>query len=292
MSQLWIMYFYMIFLLLPVSNVYIVWLLIELMFLFFFIIVLSRESKRFGLVIYYFFQSVMSLILFIAIFFLLDKFVFLVLLAKLGLFPFFYWVVVVSVKVGFQANMFVLSFQKVGVFWMVWLVMNCSLSLVYFLVYSRIFFVIINLVIVRDLWLSIVYSSIANTGMILISVVGSQYVCLIMLYLGVIFSIIYLARKVDSYMEFMLLVFLFLVIPPFILFFIKFYVILSLDVVLKVAFFLAIFDVLVLLYYFRLVFIKFILVEAGGLVYRINLLMLVCVLLFRNCVTLIVFNKS
>lgn len=262
------------------------------MFLFFFIIVLMGDRKDYGLVIYYFFQRVMSLLLFIRIFFFLEKFVFLILLAKLGLFPFFYWVVVVRVKVGLVANMFVLSLQKVRVFWMVWLVMNCSLSLLYFLVYLSIFFVVVSLLMVRDLWLLIVYSSIANTGIILLRVVGVQYLFLMLLYLRVILGIIYLTKQLNSYMEFVLLVFFFLVVPPFVLFFMKFYVILSLDVVLKVGFFLAIFDVLVLLYYFRLVFMKFMLLEMGGLVYIMNLLMLVCFLLFRNCVTLIIFYKS
>lgn len=289
---MWVVYFYLMFLLLSLSNVYLVWLLIELMFLFFFIIVLSVESKSFGLVIYYFFQSVISLLLFVALFFFLEKFVFLVLLAKLGLFPFFYWVIVVRVKVGFIGNMFVLRLQKISVFWIVWLVISCRLSLLYFLVYLSIFFVVLNLAIVRDLWLLIVYSSIANTGMILIRVLGSNYIFLIILYLRVIFVIIYLAKRLDSYIEYLLLVFFFLVVPPFVLFFIKFYVIIRLDIVLKVSFFLAIFDVLVLLYYFRLVFMKFMLLEVGGLVYGINLLILFCFMFFRNCVTLIVFHKS
>lgn len=175
---------------------------------------------------------------------------------------------------------------------MVWLVISCRLSLLYFLVYLRIFFVVLSLVIVRDLWLLIVYSSIANTGIILIRVIGSQYIFLILLYLRVIFFIIYLVRKLDSYIEYILLIFFFLVVPPFVLFFIKFYVIIRLDMIMKVSFFLAIFDVLVLLYYFSLVFMKFILIEVGGLIYGMNLLMLLSFLLFRNCVTLIVFYKS
>jgi hypothetical protein len=59
------------------------------MFLFFFLSVLRRENKSVGLVVYYFFQRVMSLVLFGSLFFSLDKLVFLVLAAKLGLFPFF-----------------------------------------------------------------------------------------------------------------------------------------------------------------------------------------------------------
>lgn len=283
------MYVFIIFLLLSLSNVYLVWLVIELIFLFFFIFVLSYERKRVGLVVYYFFQGVISLFLFLGIFFFFDKFIFFVLMAKLGLFPFFYWVVVVRVKVGSVANMFVLRLQKVRLFWIVWLLINCSLSLLYFMVYVSVFFVIINLVIIRDLWLLIVYSSIANTGIILIRVLGSYYLFLIFLYLIVIFFIIYLVYKLDSYIELVLLVFFFLVVPPFILFFIKFYIILSLDIVIKIRFFLVIFDVLVLLYYFSLVFIKFMLIEIGVLIYIINLLILVFLLLFRNCVAMIVF---
>ena len=86
------------------------------MLLFFFIYVISLERKRVGLIIYYFFQSVISMLLFMGVYFFFDKFVFLVLIAKLGLFPFFYWVVVVRVKVGVVSNMFVLRLQKVAIF--------------------------------------------------------------------------------------------------------------------------------------------------------------------------------
>lgn len=250
--------------------------------LFFFLTVLSKETKRVGLVIYFFFQSVISLLFFIAIFFSFEKLVFLFLVAKLGLFPFFYWVIVVSLKVGFISNLFVLRMQKVVLFWFLWLIMTCSLGMIYFLVYSRVFFVIVNLLMVRDLWLLVVYSSIANSGMILLRVVGSHYFFMMFLYLGVIFFIIFLIKQLDSYIELVLLVFFFLVIPPFLLFFIKFYMILRLDYVIKIGFFLVIFDVLVLLYYFSLVFIKFILIELRVLIYMINLLILFFMMLIRN----------
>lgn len=284
------MYCYLLFLILSLSNVYIVWLMIELIFLFFFLRVLTYEFKRVGLVIYYFFQRRMSLLLLIRLFFCLDKLVFLVLTAKLGLFPFFYWVVVVRVKVGVVGNIFVLSLQKIGIFWMLWLVIRCSLSLLYLLVYGSIFFVVVNLLLVSDLWLLIVYSSIANTGMILLRILGSNYVFLIFLYLRVIFLIIYLIYKLDSYIEMVMLVFLFLVIPPFVLFMIKLFIIIRLDMVVKLAFFLVIFDVLVLLHYFRLVFIKFMLIEVRVLIYIMNLIILFFVLILRNCVTMIIFN--
>lgn len=88
----------------------------EIIFLFFLLYVILKESKSFGLVIYFFFQSVSSLLLFISVVFFLDKLVLIFLLAKLGLFPFFYWVIVVSVKLGVLGNMFVLRFQKFSVF--------------------------------------------------------------------------------------------------------------------------------------------------------------------------------
>ena len=287
-----VIYLYLLFLVLSLSNVYSVWLVMEVMFLFFFFRVLNYENKRVGLVVYYFFQSVISLLLFRALFFSLDKIIFLVLAAKLGLFPFFYWIVVVRVKVGVVANIFVLSLQKIAIFWIMWLVLNCSLSLLYLLVYARIFFVVVNLLMVRDLWLLIVYSSIANTGIIMLRLMGSYYIFLMLLYLRVIFLIIYLVYKIDSYMELVVLVFFFLVIPPFLLFIMKLYVILSLDIIVKIGLFLVIFDVLVLLYYFRLVFIKFILIEIRILVYMMNMVILLIMLFLRNCVTMIIFNES
>jgi hypothetical protein len=291
-SQVLVMYFSILFFLLSISNIYLVWLFIELIFIFFLLFILNQRDKTVGLIIYFFFQSVVSLFLFMVIFFSFDKLIFLLLRAKLGLFPFFYWIVVVRLKVGLTANLFVLRLQKISVFWLLWLVIKVSLNFLIVFVYLGVFFVIFNLLFVRDLWLLLVYSSIANTGMIMVRIIGVYYMFIVFLYLIVIFLIVYLSIKLDSYIEMLLLIFFFLVIPPFILFFIKFYILLRLDYIMKLGFFLAIFDVFVLLYHFRLIFIKFILIDISVLVYLINLLVLILILLFRNCVTMIIFNKS
>jgi len=262
------------------------------MFLFFLLIVINVEFKRVGLIVYFFFQSIASLLLFILIIFFYWKIVFLFLIAKLGLFPFFYWVIVVSVKVGIIGNIFVLRLQKFVVFWLLWLLIEVKLDFLYFMVYRRIFFVIVNLLLVRDLWLLLVYSSIANTRIIVLRVVGSQYIVSVFLYLLVVLIIIYLIKIIDSFNELILIVFFFMVIPPFILFFIKFYVIIRVDYIMKIGLFLVFFDVIVLLYYFSLVFIKFILMERGILVYIMNILLIVRMLLLRNYVALIIIYKS
>jgi len=285
-----LIYFYILFLLLSLSNVYVIWLIIELLFIFFLLIILSYENKSVGLIIYFFFQRVVSLLLFIVIFFRIEKIIFLLLSAKLGLFPFFYWMVVVRIKIGFLANLFVLRLQKITVFWIFWLLCNVSLVFLLMFVYLSIFFIIFNLLFIRDLWLLIVYSSIANTGIIILAVFGSYYIYVVFLYLGLILLIINFVIKLDSYIELLLLVFFFIVVPPFILFFIKFYIILRMEFILKLGFFLAFFDVFVLLYYFRLIFIKFLLMESGVLIYFINMLILVLFIFFRNCVTMIIFN--
>ena len=284
-----IIYFFILFSLLSLSNVYIIWLLIELLFLFFLLIVINNERKNVGLIIYFFFQSVASLILFIVLVFSFEKLIFLLLRAKLGLFPFFYWIVVVRVKVGLIGNLFILRLQKIRVFWLFWLLLNSSFSFLYIFVYRRIFFVIVNLLLISDLWLLIVYSSIANTGMILLRVYGSHYIVIVFLYLRVIARIIYSVIKVDRYIELLLIIFFFIVIPPFLLFLIKLYVILRIDFFIKIGFFLFIFDALILFYYFSLVFIKFLLIDLGIFIYLINLFLLLIILLFRNCVTMIFF---
>ena len=283
-------YLVLIFLILRISNVYLVWLIIEISFLFFFLYNILYERKNIGLIIYFFFQSVVSLLLFISIRLGLSHLLFFLLIAKLGLFPFFYWIVVVSIKIGIIGNIFVLSLQKVSVFRMFWLLFDYSFVLLYFFVYLSIFFVILSLLLVRDIWLLMVYSSIGNTGIILLRVYGSNYLIIVFLYLLVILFIIFLIKNINSFSEFLLLVFLFLVIPPFILFLIKFYIVYSLDFSLKLRFFLVFFDVFVLLYYFSLIFIKFILFESGILIYIINLFMLLLLLLLRSCVAMIVFH--
>jgi len=133
-------YFLVLFRLLSVGNIYVVWLIIEIAFLYFFLVVIGKEIKNIGLIIYFFFQRFISLLLWISFVFSLDKLIFLMLIAKLGLFPFFYWIVIVRVKVGVLRNIFVLSLQKFSVFWLVWLTVNVRMVLVYVLVYFRIFF--------------------------------------------------------------------------------------------------------------------------------------------------------
>jgi hypothetical protein len=197
--------------------------------------------------------------------------------------------IVVRVKVGIVGNMFVLRLQKISVFWMFWLLFNYSILLLYIFVYIRIFFVIFNLLLVSDIWLLIVYSSIGNTGIILLRVFGSNYLFVVFLYLLIILLIIVLMKNINSLTELLLLVFFFLVIPPFMLFLIKFYVVYSLDIGLKLRFLVVFFDVFVLLYYFSLIFIKFILFDSGILIYIINLLLLLLLLFLRNCVTMIFF---
>ena len=262
------------------------------MFIYFLLLSLNYESKSVGLVVYFFFQSFISLLLFMSIYFLISKLIFFLLVAKLGLYPFFYWIVVVSVKVGFLTNIFVLSFQKVSVFWLLWFIFDVSMVLLLIFVYLSIFFVALNLLIIRDLWLLLVYSSIRNTGMLILRVYGNYYLFVVFLYLRIVFLIIFFISKITSYIEIILVVFFFLVIPPFILFFIKLYVIMSLEFFMNVGFFLVIFDVLILLYYFSLIFIKFILIESNFLVWFMNILVLLILLVFRNCVTMIVFYKS
>lgn len=284
-----VIYLFILFCLFSLSNVYVIWLIMELIFLFFLLIVLNKERKRIGLVIYFFFQRVASLFLFIRIFFSYEKFIFFLLTAKLGIFPFFYWMVVVRIKVDLYGNIFVLSLQKFSVFWLVWLIIKISLGLLYLIVYLRIFFVVLSLVMVRDFWLLLIYSSIANTAILVLGRLGSHYLYSVILYLVVIIGIIYFVKENSSYNELLLVVFIFLVIPPFVLFFIKFYVLLRLDFFLKLGFFVAFFDVLVLLYYFSLVFIKFMLLDAGIIIYFMNIMILFFVLLFRNCVAMIVF---
>lgn len=242
-----------------------------------------------GLVIYYFFQSVISLFLFIVFFLSLKKIVFLILCAKLGLFPFFYWIVVVRLKVNYLRNIFILGLQKVPVFWFLWLVYDSLLLLILLLVYFSIFFVLINLLLISDLWLLLVYSSIANTGLLLFSIYGSYYLLSIFIYLSIVIFIIFCIKFLDRYSNILFVVLIFIVVPPFFLFFIKIFVVFRVLFSLKLVLFLFFLDVFILFYYFTLIFIKFLLFEGRVLIYFLNFLLLLMILLFRNCVTLIVF---
>lgn len=282
-------YFFLFSFLLVNINFYVVWFLIEIIFLFFLLYIIRIETKRVGLIIYYFFQRFLSLAVFMRVFIILSKFIFLILLAKLGMFPFFYWVVVVSIKVGIWGNVFILALQKIPVFWLFWLVNNSSVFSLFLFCYLGLIVTVVNLSLVVDLWLLLVYSSIANTGLLLLRSLGSHYIVNTLLYLCVVTGIIYIIASRNNYFEMLLVVLLFIVIPPFILFFIKFFIVLRLDSLLKLSFLIFVFDVFVLFYYFTFLFIKFILFDSGILIYFLNYLVLLRILLFRNCVTLNIF---
>lgn len=259
------------------------------MFLFFLLFIITLETKRVGLIIYYFFQSFLSLLLFMGFFLILNKFIFIILCAKLGLFPFFYWVVLVSSKIGLYGNIFILAFQKLPVFWLFWVVREVTLNLLFFFVYRGIILVTISLGLVRDLWLLLVYSSISNTGILLVSSLGCNYMVRVVLYLLVIVSILIFVIKRANYFEILLLVLLFLVVPPFVLFFIKFFIIIRLERIIKLGFYIFMFDVFILFYYFTFIFIKFILFDRRILIYYINYFIILLILFLRNYVALIIF---
>ena len=282
-------YIFLLSLLLSVSNVFLVWILIEFAFVFFLLFIINNESKNTSLVIYFFFQSFCSLILFLCIFNNFDSVVFIILLAKLGLFPFFYWLVIVKIKVRLLVNFFILGLQKLPALWLLWLLIKSSYLIVYLIVYLNIFFVMLNLMRISDLWLLLVYSSISNTRLLIFRIEGAFYFVSIFIYLFTVMSIILSLLKSCSYEEIILVIFIFLTIPPFLLFFIKVNLVFRLDFSLKLAMFIIFFDVLILLYYFSLIFVKFLLLDGRFLVYLINLLILLSLLVFRNYVALVVF---
>ena len=285
-------YIFLLSLLLSVSNVFLVWLLIELAFVFFLLFIINNESKNTSLVIYFLFQSFCSLILFLCIFNNFDSVVFIILLAKLGLFPFFYWLVIVTIKVRLLVNFFILGLQKLPTLWLLWLLIKSPYLIVYLIVYLNIFFVMLNLTRISDLWLLLVYSSISNTRLLIFRIEGAFYFVSIFIYLFIVMGMILFLLKSSSYEEIILVIFIFLTIPPFLLFFIKVNLVFRLDFSLKLAMFIIFFDVLILLYYFSLIFVKFLLLDGRFLVYLMNLLILLSLLAFRNYVVLVVFYES
>lgn len=279
---MFLIYAYLVLSSLSIVNCYVVWLFIEIAFLFFLLFILNQETKNIALVIYFLFQRFCSVVLFIGFFYSLQSLVFITIIAKLGLFPFFYWLVLVSIKTRILTNFFILIFQKLPSLWLFWLTRHISISSLYLFVYLNIFFVIINLILVSDLWLLLVYSSISNTSLLLLRVQSSFYFLSIFIYLFVLIRILTLLWKRNSSNEVLMVTFFFLTVPPFFLFFIKLIIVSRLEFSLKLRIFAFIFDVFVLLYYFRLIFIKFILIERRFLIYMLNMLILLRLMLLRN----------
>lgn len=152
-----------------------------------------------------------------------------------------------------------------------------------------VFFVVFSLLCVTDFWLLLVYSSISNRRLILLRVFGSNYIRMVFLYLGVVMCMIILYGKVRGYGEVYFVLFFFLVLPPFILFLWKIYLIIRLDFILRLGFWLVFFDVIILLYYFRILFLNFILFERGYIMYYMNLFVLRMLVLLRIYVALVFF---
>lgn len=283
-------YGFLLLLVLSLTNIYLVWFFIEVMFIFFLLIGLSFNSKNLGLIIYYFFQSVISIFLFIFFLCVWESGVFFILCAKLGVFPFFYWIVVASVKSDLNRNIFILVFQKLSVFWLFWLVNSFRLIYLLFFSYLRIFFVVLSLVYISDVWLLLVYSSIVNSSLLLVSFIGvGSWISIIIYFFIVLLILIYLKYSV-SYYEILLVLYFFMVIPPFVLFYFKFYLVFRIFFNIKLVFFVFFFDVFVLFYYFSLIFSKFMIIDVSVLVYYLNLYLLLIILFLRNCVALNIFN--
>lgn len=275
---------------LSLTNVYLVWFFIEIIFIIFILLGLGFNVKNFGLIIYYFFQRVISIFLFIFFLYGWEYGVFFILCAKLGIFPFFYWIVIASVKRDVNRNMFILVLQKLRVFWLFWLLNSFSLIYLYFFSYVSIFFVVLRLIYIRDVWLLLVYSSIVNSSLLLISFIGMGSWISIGIYFSIVLIILFYLKYRRSYYEVLLVLYFFIVVPPFVLFYFKFYLAYSLLFNIKLIFFIFVFDVFVLFYYFSLIFIKFILIDISVIVYFLNLFLLFLILFLRNCVALSIFN--
>lgn len=282
-------YVFIMFVIVSIVNIFVVWFLIEILFLFFLLFILNIDLKSVGLVVYYFFQRILSLFLFLAIIFMFNKLILLILCAKLGVFPFFYWVIIVRLKLGYIGNIFVLVFQKIPLFWLFWLLYVSDFLLLIIIGYLRLLFVVINLIFVVDFWLVLVYSSIANTRFLILAVYGHSYFVSIFIYLIIVSFVIWILKSLDSYNSMLIVVLFLLVLPPFVLFFIKVNIVVRLSFFSKIVLFMFFLDVFVLFYYFTLIFIKFLLIERRVLIYFLNFIIIFRVLFFSNCVTLIVF---
>lgn len=282
-------YFCLLLVTIRISNVYFIWLLLEINTVFFFIYIIGVGKSEYGLVVYYFFQRVLGLIVLILLLIFSVEMLIWVLLAKLGVFPFFYWVVVVSVKVSILRNIFILVLQKVRLVWIIWLVINWDVFKVIMLVYLGLVFGVIMLVGVRDLWLFLIYSSVVNSSLLVIVVYGNYMIRIMFLYFLMVVSVIVWLILSDNFLRMFSVVYYFIIVPPFVLFFFKIMLVLGMARMVKVVIFFMVLDVFVLFYYFGLMFINFMVVSGGGLFYFMNFFMVFVLLLFRNCVALIIF---
>ena len=279
-------YFWLIIIILIVENWVLVWLIIEFGIVFFFLFVLRFEVKRFGLIVYYFLQSIRSLILFLVMFYFSEWGGRIILLIKLGVFPFFYWLVVVRVRVGYWRNIFILIFQKIRVLWMFWLVNSLGIDVLVILVYINLFFVFVTLIGVRDLWLLLVYSSIGNTALVLVGVGRHIYIYIVRYYLVFLFGVVWCVKSFRGEKWRLRVIFFLIVRPPFFLFYFKLIIFLRIGYMLLVVILLRIFDVMVMIYYFRIIFFFLIIVEERLGVRVINLVIGMRVLMLRICGTL------
>jgi len=285
-----VVYFVANIVLLLSLNVYQVWLVNEFLFLFFMLLLVLLENNVEGLIVYFFFQRFLSFMVFFSLVYFWEWLLLWVLAAKLGLAPFHFWVVLVRVKMMFISNMFVLGLQKLGLLWLFWLIVDLRLVFIRFLVFLGVMVTFISVFNICDLWLLIVYSSVANTRLIVFSFLGDKFISVFLIYLFVFIMIVGLLIFLKSYDYISLVILILLTIPRFILFIYKIELFITVIFSLKLVWFIVVFDILMLVYYFNIIFVRSVLRMNLGFISIMFLVLVLGGLRLRVFVAMNLFN--
>jgi len=262
-------------------NVFQVWIVNEFLFLFFILLLVMFDDGVEGLIIYFFFQRFMSFIVFIRFVYIWGDILKWLLVAKLGVAPLHFWIVIISVKVALLSNVFIMGLQKMGVVWIIWLMVELDMWFVVLIVILGVLVSFIRVFNVRDLWLLMVYSSVANTGLIIFSMMSRKFYVVFFLYLVIFVLMMRLLIFVKSYEYGYVVMLLLMTTPRFLLFIYKFELFLRVLFSLKVLWFVVFLDILILVYYFNMIFMRLMIGRGGGFMVVMFFVMILGGLIFR-----------
>lgn len=136
---------------------------------------------------------------------------------KPGVFPFFHWAVLVGVKIDFILLIYISRVQKLRLLWLSLLLDN-SLHLIYIFIPPALSHVLGTYVMLNynDLLLLILYSSVINTGLLLVVVDRNVFINLMFPYMIYMFLVlIILIKAYGDSIEFIII--LLIAIPCFLL---------------------------------------------------------------------------
>ena len=236
-------YFLVILFIISLDNIYLFWLYIEILILLFIGISFSIFSNSFTqLILYFLIQTIASFRVLVFYSLSIYYLVFIALFLKLGMFPFISWYINVLFRFPSFILFLAITFHKLPPLFL--FVILYSSYYHNFIFVSILFSIIVGglyILAVLDLRYLLIVSSIANNRFLLIGLISGNNFIFFCFYRMYVLNIFFILKTIGYYLKplffsrdktrnvFLLMLLLFNIasLPPFPIFFLKFYLILS-----------------------------------------------------------------